>query len=419
MQKPSLEQENAQLKREIKSLVRDIDDAIALLQDQFSNALRTNYYREGLMMSIWEAMRSLRETDAKVVKARICSVSCFAVLSVGINVLLEHEGIVSGLANGLGYIIALLLGWRTYKLARRKMSGSRITTDEAIIFSGLFTASIYVLAVVVLASKVVTYGSIWHHPLIATGSVIVMAIGLFLILTRQQRELNRLCSYALFQAIRDNCAVGAKRAIEEGAMVNIYNRAGESPLQMVIECCPNSEILKMLIEAGANVHIRNKHGATTLHYAVWVGDLEVARMLFERQVDVNAADSRGLTPLHSAACRADSIAIVKELIAHGADVNAVASFGHTPLHYAWVNMNMEIAGLLLDAGAEDEDHAATWVKEHRYHDDKRDYCYGNYNLGIVMQELHEGHPNLRRHGVLASDLYTEVSEDDRNPKLAA
>ena len=71
-----------------------------------------------------------------------------------------------------------------------------------------------------------------------------------------------------------------------------------------------------------------------------------------------AADS----PVADAAMR-DDVEAVRALIAEGADVNAPRGDGMTGLHWAALNGNVEVAGMLIEAGADLE--AVTRLGAHR------------------------------------------------------
>ena len=61
-----------------------------------------------------------------------------------------------------------------------------------------------------------------------------------------------------------------------------------------------SEIVEILIAAGADVNGVNRDGATPLHAAAFMGQLELAKLLLENGADVGAKTHNGDTPLDSA-----------------------------------------------------------------------------------------------------------------------
>ena len=82
-----------------------------------------------------------------------------------------------------------------------------------------------------------------------------------------------------------------------------------------------------------------EQGNTTLAYAA-EGSInpEVVKILVEAGADVNVPDKDGVTPLMKAAKRANNAYVVKALIDAGADIYAEDSEGRTALSYADTNM---------------------------------------------------------------------------------
>ena len=95
-----------------------------------------------------------------------------------------------------------------------------------------------------------------------------------------------------------------------------------------------TELVKALINAGANVDVRDEHGNTLLHEIVFYPfDSECAKILIDAGVDINAKNNSGRTALHSAASHGHPKQ-VSMLINAGADVNARNNDGKTPLQIA-------------------------------------------------------------------------------------
>ena len=115
----------------------------------------------------------------------------------------------------------------------------------------------------------------------------------------------------------------------------------------------NISEVKNSIEQGAdiNFHDSRMEGVTALHEASRKGNVEIVKYLLQNGADINSKNHMGLTPLHIAAfCGENSL--VTTLIENGADVNAEAKDNLTPLHSAAVGGNLDTVELLLNNGAE-------------------------------------------------------------------
>src|SRR5690606_3855451 len=104
------------------------------------------------------------------------------------------------------------------------------------------------------------------------------------------------------------------------------------------------EVVKLLIEHGANVKATTRQGATPLHVAA---SKEIVELLIQHGaiVDAQSLNEERLTPLFIATGKHKSVA--EALIDHGANVNQRSTSGDTPLLAAARNGNLEVVKLLI------------------------------------------------------------------------
>ena len=112
------------------------------------------------------------------------------------------------------------------------------------------------------------------------------------------------------------------------------------------------EKLKTLIESGMDAGVQDMLNNTPLHIAAFHGYDEAINLLVAHGADVNAVNEAGRTPLYEAV-RVGHKAAVNALLSNGADVRMrYASSKSSVLHLAVKDDNYQVAGLLLDSGAD-------------------------------------------------------------------
>lgn len=134
-----------------------------------------------------------------------------------------------------------------------------------------------------------------------------------------------------------------------------------TPLLLVSQCRWGSDsqitkIAQLLLEHGANAHVRNKNGQTPLHTALENGLSEIVALLLKFGADVNAQDYGAMTPLLLVLqpLLGHDFQITKTaqlLLEHGASVH-VRKNGQMPLHTAVHHGFSGIVALLLKFGAD-------------------------------------------------------------------
>jgi ankyrin repeat protein len=233
-------------------------------------------------------------------------------------------------------------------------------------------------------------------------------------LLRQKADVNTAMpdgTTALHWAVRSDDLETTELLIRAGADVNVRNRLGIAPLYLA--CLNgNAETVRKLLDAGADPNAATNEGETALMTAARTGNPEAVRLLLDRGAQINARDPKadqtallwairehhteavrlllsrgadaktptkivfdfppetgnlqgigraqnlpkgvlpgGMTPLHYAA-REGSLEVARMLIAAGAGVNQVEANGTSPLVVAILNNHLDVARFLLERGAD-------------------------------------------------------------------
>ena len=132
------------------------------------------------------------------------------------------------------------------------------------------------------------------------------------------------------------------------------NKKGEMLMKEIKKPEPNLNLVNDLIALGANLDWQDKEdggGWTALHFCAYWNRPKIVRMLIDAGADVNIQQDNDSTALHECAInnRPD---IARMLIDAGADVNIQGNDGWTALHWCAVMNHPDIARMLIDAGAD-------------------------------------------------------------------
>jgi ankyrin len=182
---------------------------------------------------------------------------------------------------------------------------------------------------------------------------------------------------ALMAAIRAESAAAVRLLIDRGARVNYAEpEIAHTPLMWAVRT-NHTEIMRMLLTAGASVDAATRAGArpavrppgagggshgvgivrsgvppqgeqlpapggmTPLLFAARDGHLPAATLLVEAGASLSTADPNGITPLLMAITN-NQLDVAQFLLAHGADVNAADWYGRAPLWAAVEIRNLDV-----------------------------------------------------------------------------
>jgi ankyrin repeat protein len=261
----------------------------------------------------------------------------------------------------------MLMGCQNAEDARRELGKISITFDEANFIKVVEEGDLEAAKLFVTAGMHPNVISKDRSPLLV--AVEEENIEMIKFLTNEDANVNIKAKYTpLYMAIHKNNYDIVKLLLEEGADPNILTSS--YPLDKALENS-NIEIIKALITSGANKSLRDpiKSAAENTNYEVVqlllalgfkvkedallgtkISDHQVMRALVNAGANLNARDSKGNTPLMLASLYGWENT-VSLLIKSGADVNTQRD-GNTALSSFEVNsLNVNIIKALLAAGA--------------------------------------------------------------------
>ncbi|XP_037423387.1 putative ankyrin repeat protein RF_0381 isoform X3 [Triticum dicoccoides] len=182
----------------------------------------------------------------------------------------------------------------------------------------------------------------------------------------------------LFAACKGSLEICRFLVEDSGLDVDSASKTGETPM-VYAALAGKVQVMRYLLDRGADPAVRDDNGSTPLHYAaeeavrlllskgvpvdpvdhrgaplqlaVAKDRVEVVKLLLEHGADPNKLVNHILTPLLMAVIR-NSLKCMKLLIEAGADLNARGNSGPTPLTQAVDDGSTDFVKLLLEAGAD-------------------------------------------------------------------
>ncbi|EKX50779.1 hypothetical protein GUITHDRAFT_161714 [Guillardia theta CCMP2712] len=177
------------------------------------------------------------------------------------------------------------------------------------------------------------------------------------------------------------------------------------------------KMVQTLIDAGANVDLKNYDGRTPLSLAAEYGKHETCTLLIDNQADVNSKDTRGRTPLHIAVQK-NHARTVRVLLERNADPCACTrTQSWTPLHLAatTTGCDIKIVCMLLGGPSYPLDNEEMEAKEDRGMTMARlledETAWSNQVEQLISNSTRNGNARTRLQHVYPSDwLYDDVGQ---------
>lgn len=165
-------------------------------------------------------------------------------------------------------------------------------------------------------------------------------------------QSNQKSETPLALALKGNSPEVVKFLLDKGADVKMTNKDGENVLAYLIQSYTGAEgrpgpnaskpedfdnKLKMLQEKGLAATTPQKNGNTLYHLAIMKSDIGLLKRLQPLGIDINAKNTEGITALHKAAMIAKDDTILKYLLSIGAEKNVVTNFKESAFDLASEN----------------------------------------------------------------------------------
>jgi len=167
--------------------------------------------------------------------------------------------------------------------------------------------------------------------------------------TRSKRQKGGMT--ALMDVSRTGHAEIVKMLLENGADVNEKDNEGWTAL-IWASANGHTKTVSILLEKGANVNAKSYIDISALHQASLNGHTEIVEILLDKEAEVNASDNEGWTALIQASLNGHT-EIVEILLDKGAEMNAEDNEGWTALMWASERGHTEIINLIREREREE------------------------------------------------------------------
>jgi len=135
--------------------------------------------------------------------------------------------------------------------------------------------------------------------------------------------------------------------------IDMTNAEGEAVLGIAVGLCGHPDLIRAILDAGADPNHKNPDGVTPLIGAAWSNNAEVVELLLARGADPDLRENHGETALMNASHNNADARIVKALLDRSsAAINLQDFDGDTALMHAAWSGNLAAVKLLLQYGAD-------------------------------------------------------------------
>lgn len=154
----------------------------------------------------------------------------------------------------------------------------------------------------------------------------------------------------LVQKFRKDAIDVACLLLDHGAEIEELDDLGRTPLHHAVGTPSNIDIVKFLLDQGANLLAISSYSRPTLDYAISGADYDILKLLFDLEANVNYLCKNGEQAMHSAG-ESCNPRLIKLLVNYEAEVNVVDNFNISPLYVCVLRNKRESSKMFLDCGA--------------------------------------------------------------------
>lgn len=161
---------------------------------------------------------------------------------------------------------------------------------------------------------------------------------------------------ALHYAAREGQLEIVKLLLENGANPNALNRHGSTPIFLVNlrkyweNPDRQTEIFHLLLRQKIKIHHRTKNGLSIILRTMGFGREDLTNAVLAKGAKLNTSGKYGYSSMHACA-DGNLVKIAQRLWQVGAKVNCADDEGNTPLHHAGYLSNIEMIKFLIMHGA--------------------------------------------------------------------
>ncbi len=138
---------------------------------------------------------------------------------------------------------------------------------------------------------------------------------------------------ALCLAMQRNMSELGKELVKTGVDVNVTGGYDKTTPLMSAAYNGDMEMVKFLISAGADIHKKDKNGATVMKYAAGSGQVEMVQFFEEKGIALDEPDNQGSTPfMYAAFC--EKREMLTYLANRGVNIDAQDKDGYTAFIWA-------------------------------------------------------------------------------------